>query len=166
MFRDADKQDYTVIKTKIAAGSTAIALIGTRPMAPPLSGIQFPLLLEVPNLKWYFGEFDQIVVANISNNAKIEGFKGTDPLSASPYLADFKARYKTKYGKDPASYDSRAYDAGMMVALAMVKGQANTSDAIKANIIPISNGTVKQTGSGVAGYSDAVANGGRTGPGL
>ena len=30
-------------------------------------------------------------------------------MADSTYLADFNTRYKTKYGKDPSAYDSRAY---------------------------------------------------------
>jgi len=83
--------------------------------------------------------------------------KGTLPLASGTYIADFKTAFKARFNKDPGIYDAYAYDAAMLIALAMAKGKENTPAAVKNNIIAVSRDGQKQTGFGQAGFTDALA---------
>jgi ABC-type branched-subunit amino acid transport system substrate-binding protein len=78
-------------------------------------------------------------------------------LAAGTYIADFKAAYKARFNKEPGIYDAYAYDATMLVGLALARGKANTPAAVKGNIIAVSRDGQKQNGFGQAGFTDALA---------
>jgi ABC-type branched-subunit amino acid transport system substrate-binding protein len=157
-YPDDDKVDYTTVKAKIPAGVTSVCIIG---YTGDGSSIFRDWVASNQNAdwKWYFCESlrDTGFSKNVANNTRLEGMKGTLPLASGTYLGDFNTAYKARYGKDPGIYDGFAYDATMLIALAMVRGKANTPAAVKDNIIAVSSTGTKQTGIGQAGFTDALA---------
>ncbi|MBC7542319.1 MAG: ABC transporter substrate-binding protein [Candidatus Sericytochromatia bacterium] len=157
-YPDTDKQDYRTIKAKIPAGVTAVTLVG---YVGDSSSIYRDWIAANENVawRWYFSESlrDTAFSTNVANPPRIEGMKGTLPLAAGTYIADFKVAYKARFNKEPGIYDAYAYDATMLVGLALARGKANTAAAVKDNIIAVSHVGQKQTGFGQAGFTDALA---------
>ncbi len=90
----------------------------------------------------YFG-VDGVYVATFAQNAApsiIEGMYGTVPTHPdSPDWDHFAQLYTSHVGQDPTvSYAAQSYDATYLIALAMARGQANTSAAIVANLGSVS----------------------------
>ncbi|HEY9856814.1 MAG TPA: ABC transporter substrate-binding protein [Stenomitos sp.] len=154
-----DQTGYDAIAARIPSDVTAITLAGYL-----TDGIQIFKAWHTAGgntaaIKWYFSEsyYDESFANNVNATSALEGLKGTNPYSESPYLADFKAAYKDRFKLDAAYFAENAYDATMLLALAMVKGGANTPAAIKDNLVSVAAGGTKQTGIGSAGFADAVA---------
>lgn len=156
-YPDSDQPDYPTVKAKWQSGTSAVALIGYTGDAASLLR-DWIASNERTDLAWYFSESlrDAGMAQNVTNNPRIEGHKGTFPLADGTYLSDFISAYKDRYGKEPAIYDANAYDAAMLIGLAMVQGQANTSEAVKRHLISVTRDGVKQDGIGREGFSDAV----------
>jgi ABC-type branched-subunit amino acid transport system substrate-binding protein len=155
---DNDQPNFQAIQAKIPAGVTAVCLVGYVGDGSSIFR-DWIATSQHADWKWYFGESirDASFAKNVANNARLEGMKGTQPQPDGPYKADFVTAYKAKYGIEPGIYDGFAYDATMLVALAMVRGKANTPDAVKANLVAVSSQGQKQSGFGRAGFTDAVA---------
>lgn len=157
-YPDDDKQDYPSIRARIPAGITAATLISYTSDAASIFR-DWVASAENADWKWYFSEGlrDPGLSNNIANNARLEGLKGTFPLAGGTYLSAFNSAYQARYAKAPGIYDAYAYDAAMLIALAMVRGQANTAAAVKDNLVAVSRSGAKQAGFGEAGFRDAVA---------
>jgi branched-chain amino acid transport system substrate-binding protein len=155
---DTDQPNFQEIRTKIPAGVTAVCLVGYVGDGASIFR-DWIATSQHADWKWYFGESirNASFAQNVANNARLEGMKGTLPLAGGTYIGDFNAAYVAKFGREPGIYDGFAYDATMLIALALVRGQANTPAAVKANIIAVSSQGPKQTGFGQAGFTDAVA---------
>lgn len=157
-YPDTDQQDYQILKKEIQAGSTAVALIG---YVGDTSIVLRDWMAshELTDLKWYFEESqkDPAIASNIPDASRIEGMKGTAPFSLGTYLNDFKNAYRTKYGKEALPFSDQAYDATMLIALAMTGAGTATPEGVKNHLPQVSAGGVKQQGFGVTGYQDAVA---------
>jgi branched-chain amino acid transport system substrate-binding protein len=96
---------------------------------------------------WY-ADYPSLWITDIQKTPQIgEGIKGLEPGSAGPAYDAYAAAYKKAFGEAPTSvFGSYAYDSAMLVALAIKKAGASTSDAVRNALIPVS-----QTYAGVTG---------------
>lgn len=83
---------------------------------------------------------------------------GTAPGSVkTPSLRIFDRDYTAKYGHRPTqAYMTNAYDAVMLIALAMDKGNGHTARVIRDNIRKVSGTSGKPIYAGVSGYKKAM----------
>lgn len=90
---------------------------------------------------WYFGDGvqDQSFVTNVTNRGVLEGRTGTAPYSDPAFIAAFEQ----KYGKKPPFDATAAYDAVMLLALAIEAGKSPAALAIKGNLKAVSTGGEK-----------------------
>ncbi|CAM5206603.1 Branched-chain amino acid transport system substrate-binding protein OS=Castellaniella defragrans OX=75697 GN=HNR28_002273 PE=3 SV=1 [Castellaniella defragrans] len=96
---------------------------------------------------WY-ADYPSLWISDIEKTPQIgEGIRGLEPGSAGPAYQAYSADYKKAFGENPTSvFGSYAYDSAMLVALAIQKAGASTSDAVRDALTPVS-----QTYAGVTG---------------
>lgn len=112
-----------------------------------------------PLMPWLFSEAlkaDSFVV-NVKDAERIEGKTGTAPYSGGANYDRFALDYQARFKIPPGPYSVNAYDAAMLIALAMQKGQAVTRDSVKANLQAVSAGTGTLVKPGVEGIKSALA---------
>ncbi len=112
-----------------------------------------------PQMPWLFSEAlkaDSFVV-NVKDAAKIEGKTGTAPHSGGATYDRFAADYEARFRLPPGPYAVNAYDAAMLIAMAMQKGQAATREAVKANLQAVSAGSGTAVKPGVDGIKAGLA---------
>ena len=74
----------------------------------------------------------------------------------TPSLATFNSDFKSKYGELPTqAYMTNAYDAVMVIALAMEKGKGTSADVIKNNIRNVTGTAGEAVYAGAAGFEKA-----------
>mgnify|MGYP001216091454 CR=1 FL=1 len=156
-YGDTDAPDYNALKSQIG-DANAIALIGYTVDGTKLFR-DWATAQEFSGLPWYFSESyrDSSFAENISDASKINGMMGTYPVSNGTHFAAFQADFKKRFGENAGYFTENTYDATMLIALAMAQGGANTSEAIKQNVIAVSKGGTKQNGIGSDGFKDAVS---------
>lgn len=83
---------------------------------------------------------------------------GTAPGSVTtPSLATFRSEYKAMYGNFPTqAYMTNAYDAVVVVALAMESGHGSTAQIIKDNIRKVTGGGGETIYAGVKEFAKAA----------
>ena len=69
------------------------------------------------------------------------GVKGTNPESGN--LSAFNAKFRAKYGHDPAQYSAESYDGVMVLALAALQAKSTKGADIAANLLKVSQGGTK-----------------------
>ncbi len=101
--------------------------------------------IQVSN--WY-ADYPSLWITDIEKTPQIgEGIKGLEPGSAGPSYDAYSAAYRKAFGEAPTSvFGSYSYDSAMLVALAIKKAGAFTSEAVRNALIPVS-----QTYAGVTG---------------
>lgn len=104
---------------------------------------------------WY-ADYPSLWITDIAKTPQIgEGIKGLEPGSDGPAYQAYSAAYKAAFGEDPTSvFGSYSYDSAMLVALAIKKAGASTSDAVRDALTPVS-----QTYAGVTGSKAFDADG-------
>src|SRR5690348_1251896 len=88
---------------------------------------------------WY-ADYPSLWITDIAKTPQIgDGIKGLEPGSAGPAYQAYSADYKKAFGENPTSvFGSYAYDSAMLVALAIKKAGAPTSDAVRDALTPVS----------------------------
>lgn len=69
------------------------------------------------------------------------GIKGTNPESGN--LSAFNAKFKAKYGHDPAQYSAESYDGVMVMALAALQAKSVKGADISKNLLKVAQGGTK-----------------------
>lgn len=112
-----------------------------------------------PQMPWLFSEAlkaDSFVV-NVKDAGKIEGKTGTAPYSGGANYDRFAKDYEARFRIPPGPYSVNAYDAAVLIALAMQKGQAATREAVKANLLGVSAGSGTLVKPGLEGVKAGLA---------
>lgn len=112
-----------------------------------------------PQMPWLFSEAlkaDSFVV-NVKDAGRIEGKTGTAPYSGGANYDRFAEDYRARFKIPPGPYSVNSYDAAVLVALAMQKGQAATREAVKANMQAVSAGSGTLVKPGLDGLKAALA---------
>lgn len=145
-----------VVAQALAANPQAIVLIGFPGEASVMVN-DWQVAGKAKDVPWYFGDGvqDQSFVTNVTNKAAIEGRTGTAPYSDPAFIAAFEA----KNGKKPPFDATAAYDAVMLLALAIEAGKAASAPTIKANLRAVSAGGEKFRPENIADALTAVRAG-------
>jgi ABC-type branched-subunit amino acid transport system substrate-binding protein len=98
---------------------------------------------RLPAQKWMFSEAlkAQSFVDNINDKAMIEGALGTAPHLGGAGYDRFVSDYQARFGEAPTLYAANAYDAAMLILLALSKGQEASRLAVKTHLRSVSDGT-------------------------
>ena len=140
----------------LAAQPDAIALIGY-----PGGGSQIVKdwisSNQLPSVPWLFSEALKAdsFVANVSNPQRLEGLTGTTPYSGGDNYNHFANDYVARFKISPGPYAVNAYDAAVVIALAMQKGGAATRSAVKDNLRNVVGGS----GTAITPGADGVKAG-------
>ena len=158
-YADSDNPDYNAVRSALV-GRDAVAMVSY----PGDGGILFNDYYKAGddqaiNLNWYFADSMADYAARMTDAEKprFEKAKGVTQIMDSPYLEAFKEALKARSQVDYSSGAEAAYDATMLVALALVKGGVNQKEAVTQHLVDVSVGGTKQEGWGQAGFQDAVA---------
>ncbi|HEY9722035.1 MAG TPA: ABC transporter substrate-binding protein [Oscillatoriaceae cyanobacterium] len=117
-----------------------------------------------PQMPWLFSEAleQDSFVANVNNPSRLEGLTGTAPYNSGDNYNRFVQDFETTYKIPPGPYAVNAYDAAVLIAFALERGQALTRDAVKQNILAVSAGAGQVVNSGADGIKaglEALASG-------
>ncbi len=132
---------YDVVVGKaLAANPQAIVLIGYPGEASVMIN-DWQLSGKAKEVVWYFGDGvqDQSFINNVTNKAVLEGRTGTAPYSDPAFISAFEQ----KNGKKPPFDATAAYDAVMLLALAIEHGKSPSAMAIKGSLRAVSAGGEK-----------------------
>lgn len=94
---------------------------------------------------WMFpdGLRDTSFIEAVGNDAFLEGARGTIPASPTgANFATFTTRYRELYAEDPGPFGANAYDAAMLIAMAMALGDPENRTAVRDNLRNTSTGAV------------------------
>lgn len=94
---------------------------------------------------WMFpdGLRDTSFVEAVGDDAFLEGALGTIPASPTgANFATFTARYTALWGEAPGPFGANAYDAAMLITIAMALGEADDRVSVRDNLRNTSTGTV------------------------
>ena len=140
-----------VVGKALDAAPQAVVLIGYPGEASVMVN-DWQLSGRAKEVAWYFGDGvqDQSFITNVTQKGVLEGRTGTAPYSDPTFIAAFEQ----KHGKKPPFDATAAYDAVMLLALAIEAGKSPTAMAIKANLRAVSAGGEKFRPENIA---DALA---------
>ncbi len=94
---------------------------------------------------WMFpdGLRDASFVEAVGDDAFLEGALGTIPASPTgANFATFTARYMELWAEEPGPFGANAYDAAMLIAIAMALGDPEDRTSVRDNLRNTSTGTV------------------------
>ena len=96
-----------------------------------------------PTQKWLFSEAlkAQSFVENVTDKTRIEGAMGTAPHLEGPAYERFAKTYQERFGEAPSLYAANAYDAAILIFLALEHAKEATRLAVKENLHAVSDGT-------------------------
>lgn len=105
--------------------------------------------LGLQTAKNWYADYPSLWVADIQKTPQIaEGIKGLEAGAGGPAYDKYAADYQQAFGEAPTSaFGGYAYDSTMLVALAIQKAGAATSDAIRDALIPVSQNYVGVSGA-------------------
>ena len=129
-----------VVGQALAAGPRAVVLIGYPGEASVMIN-DWQLSGKGQEVVWYFGDGvqDQSFINNVTNKGVLEGRTGTAPYSDPAFIAAFDQQH----GKKPPFDATAAYDAVMLLALAIEAGRSPDALAIKGHLREVSAGGEK-----------------------
>jgi neutral amino acid transport system substrate-binding protein len=86
-------------------------------------------------------ELAEMVGNDTEGNYIVANFTGItpDPRATGPAHDDFAAAYEAEYGREPAVFCSNAYDAAVIIALAIEKSGSTDGTAIRDAIHDVAN---------------------------
>ena len=124
-----------VVGQALEAGPDAVVLVGY-PGESSVMINDWRLSGRGASLKWYFADALQrrSFVENVADAKSLEGQLGTAPATSPTFAADYKAAY----GEDPSFAAAAAYDAAMLVALAVEAGKSADRLQIRENLRAVS----------------------------
>ncbi len=95
---------------------------------------------------WFWSEglkSTEFLVKLKDANIDVSGIKGTAPLPPAANFETFKTAYETRWSASdyttPEVFDAHTYDALYLLAAAIEKAGEATSDAIRQNLVAVSN---------------------------
>lgn len=112
-----------------------------------------------PSMPWLFsdGVQDPAFLPNISDVSRIEGMTGSYPFSAGPNYDRFASEYQARFKFPPGAFAENAYDATVLIALAVQRAGAASREAVKAELRAVASGPGEAIASGEAGVRSALA---------
>ncbi len=98
---------------------------------------------QLPGLKWLFSEAlrAESFVDNVSDKTRLEGSVGTAPHLEGAAYERFAQAYRSRFGEAPSLYAANAYDAAMLMFLALERGKEASRIALKENLHAVSDGS-------------------------
>jgi branched-chain amino acid transport system substrate-binding protein len=116
-----------------------------------------------PAQKWLFSEAlkAESFVDNVSDKARLEGAVGTAPHLEGSAYGHFAAAYQERFGEAPSLYAANAYDAAMLMFLALEWGGEATRLTVKENLHAVSDGTGEPVYAGELAKALEAARAGR-----
>ena len=124
----------------VAAGAQGIVMIGYQVDTAALT-VDLKLAGSKAGTQYFGvdGNYDSVVLSN-GDLSILEGMSGTAPATDPSDVSyrKFFDKFVAEVGDEPSSVTENVYDAMYLMALAMARGKAATSQAILANLTAVS----------------------------
>ncbi len=156
-YGDTDAPDYQTVRAGLD-GTTAAALIGYNADAAKLINA-WAASGEHKDIKWYFSE----ALANpqfaraVSAPDRLAAARFSSPIAWGLQTSSFVSAYLARYKTNPPITAYGAYDAGILVALAVSRADTVSPAAVREQLPRLVGGQATPEGAGAAAYASALA---------